>query len=49
MFGSMAIAKFAPISEHFCLKDFENIDRYVDRIKSEVYPDWDEVIKGFKA
>ena len=46
MFGFMALAKFAPISEHFSLKDYDNIDRYVDRIKNEVYPDWDEVIKG---
>jgi hypothetical protein len=27
------------------LDNYPNFSRYVDRMKSEVYPDWDEMLK----
>ncbi len=45
MFGFMSVAKFAPISSEFSLSNYDNLDRYVDRIKNEAFPDWDTLLQ----
>jgi hypothetical protein len=44
-FGFLVISKYAPISADVSLDNYPNFSRYVDRMKSEVYPDWDEMLK----
>ena len=46
MFGFMSIAKFAPISNEISLKNYNNLSDYVERIKAEFFPDWEDLIKN---
>ena len=44
-FGFMALGKFAPITAENLVEVHPNINDYVERIKGELYPDWNELIK----
>ena len=41
----MALEKFAPITAENLVEVHPNINDYVERIKGELYPDWNELIK----
>jgi glutathione S-transferase len=45
-FGFMSIAKFAPVQEPLSATNFPNLANYVDRMKDEFFPDWDDLLKN---
>ena len=45
VFGFMVLAKYAPITKVDMLAEHQNIVEYVERIKNEFYPDWNQLIQ----
>jgi len=44
-FGFMVVIKYAPFTGENTLAKHPNILEYVERIKDEYYPDWDQLLK----
>jgi len=44
-FGFMALSKYAPVTTDNLADKFPNIADYVERIKAQLYPDWNDLLK----